>query len=566
MIKFFKNYFPEYKLYKWELIISLIAMVLIAASTASIAYMVKPVLDEIFVNKDRHFLYLLPFLVIAVFAIKGAGSYFQAYYMSYVGQDIVRKTRDKMLAHILELDIAYFHKNHSGDLLSRVINDTGRIQNAVSSSLATLVREFLTAIALISVVIYQNALLAFFTLVVIPASYYPVMILSKKLKKISHASQEKNSLFTASLNEIFSNIEAIKAYNTQNYESARFSEHNKNFFDINMKSVKTSEMVVPVMELFAAFSAAAVIIIGGNQVINGEMSVGAFFSFSTALFMAVDPVRRLSVTYSKFQDAIAADERITELLAILPEVRTGAKTIEEITSIEFKNAFLNYGDIEALRGVDLYAKRGETIALVGSSGGGKSSIVNLMLRFYDLSGGTLKFNGEDAEHFSSHSIRNKISIVSQRIYIFNDSVAANVAYGEVIDEAKVILALKRANIYEHVASMSEGIYTILNESGSNLSGGQRQRIAIARALYRNPDVLIFDEATSALDNQSEEAIINTLQAVSKEIMVIIVAHRLKTVEMANRLYIFKEGRIVCEGTKSQLLDECDYFKELYKGA
>lgn len=564
MIEFIKSYAKEYKNYKSQIALALIAMLIVAGSSASIAYMIKPLLDEIFVQKNSQLLYILPAIVILAFFAKGAGSYIQSYFMSYIGQDIVRKTRDRLLDHILHLDLTFFHSHHSGELLSRMTNDVARIQGAVSTSIATITRETMTAIALISIVIYQSPTLAFFTLIVIPASYYPVMILSKKLKKISHKAQEKNSDLTSKLNEIFANIEVIKASNAQNVESKKFSDFNKSFFDINMKSVKTSEMVVPVMELFASISAAAVILIGGAQVISGEMSVGSFFSFMTALFMAVDPIRRVSVTYSQFQDAIAANERINSIFNLLADVKSGDKNISNISNINLSNVSLRFGDTKALNKVNIELQKGVITAFAGSSGGGKSSVANLILRFFDPSEGEVVFNNENIKNFSLKSIRDKISIVTQRVYIFNDTIAQNVSYGSDFDEEKIKKALQKANILEFVLSLPEGLNTVLNESGTNLSGGQKQRIAIARALYKNPDVLIFDEATSALDNESEEAITKTIKEISKEAVTIIIAHRYKSLEIADQIYLFKNGHIECNGTKEALAENCEYFKKLYE--
>lgn len=564
MIHFFKSYLHEYKNYKLQIVLALIAMVIVAGSSASIAYMIKPLLDEIFVQKNSQLLYILPAIVILAFFAKGAGSYIQSYFMSYIGQDIVRKTRDRLLDHILHLDLTFFHSHHSGELLSRMTNDVARIQGAVSTSIATITRETMTAIALISIVIYQSPTLAFFTLIVLPASYYPVMILSKKLKKISHKAQEKNSDLTSKLNEIFANIEVIKASNAQHIESKKFSDFNQGFFDINMKSVKTSEMVVPVMELFASISAAAVILIGGAQVISGEMSVGSFFSFMTALFMAVDPIRRVSVTYSQFQDAIAANERIHCIFDLLADVKSGDKNISNISNINLNNVSLRFGDTNALNKVNIQLQKGLITAFAGSSGGGKSSVANLILRFFDASEGEVLFNNENIKNFSLKSIRDKISIVTQRVYIFNDTIAQNVCYGSEFDEDKIKKALQKANILNFVLSLPQGLQTVLNESGTNLSGGQKQRIAIARALYKNPDVLIFDEATSALDNESEETITKTIKEISKEAVTIIIAHRYKSLEIADEIYLFKNGQIECNGSKEVLAKHCEYFKKLYE--
>ena len=565
MIDFIKSYAHEYKNYTSKIVIALIAMIIVAGSSAMIAYMIKPLLDEIFVQKNSQLLYILPALVILAFILKGGGSFLQSYMMGFVGQDIVRKTRDRILEKMLELDISFFYKYHSGELLSRVSNDVSRIQNAVSSSIATITRESLTAVALISVVIYQSPTLAFFTLIVIPASYYPVMILSKKLKKISHKAQEKNSDLTTILNEIFSNIEAIKSFGSEKIEVQKFSNFNKSFFELNIKSLKTGETVVPVMELFAAISAAAVILIGGQQVINGTMSVGSFFSFMTALFMAVDPIRRISVTYSQFQDAIAANERIKFILNQTSQIVPGDKKLNNINSIKIQNALLMFDDITALNNVCFEAQKGQIIALAGQSGGGKSSLVNLILRFYDTNSGEVFINNLNIKDYCLSSLRSKIAVVSQRIYIFNNTVAANVSYGhEDFEEGKVIEALKKANIYDYISSLPQGIYTVLNESGTNLSGGQKQRIAIARALYKQPDVLIFDEATSALDDESEVAISNTIRNISKEIITIIIAHRPKSLEIADFIYLFDSGKIICEGTREYVTNNCTKFAGYYK--
>ena len=563
MFELIRAYLPEYRRYRGKLLLSLLAMLMVAGASAAIAWMIKPLLDEVFVNKNTRMLYVLPVLIVIIYLIKGVGGFFQEYTMNYVGQDIVREVRNRLLGHLLSLDLAFFHRYHSGELISRITGDIVRIQNAVSGGMATMVRELLTAVALISVVIYQSPALSFITLVVIPAAYYPVSLISRRLKRIAHDAQESNALLTTGLSEMFSNVEAIKAYHTESFEVARFAKINKTSFDINMKSVRIGELVVPVMELFSSFSAALVIGIGGKQVIDGSLTVGAFFSFMTALFMAVDPIRRLSQTYASFQDAVAAHERIQSMMALQPEVKSGSETLGDVTEVTFENAGLAYGDKVALQGVSLTAKKGEVIALVGGSGGGKSSIANLLLRFFDATSGTVRLNGRDIRDFSLTSIRGRVAIVTQRVHIFNDSIAANVAYGSEIDEARVETALRKANLWEHVASMPQGIHSVLNEAGTNLSGGQRQRIAIARALYREPQVLILDEATSALDNQSEAAILETIHALAHEIVTVVIAHRLKSVEMADCIYLIQDGHVVCHGSKAELMRDCVHFQELY---
>jgi len=564
MYALIRAYWPEYRHYRGKLVLALVAMLMVAGATAAIAWMMKPLLDEVLIEKNTTLLYLLPLFVILAYLAKGLGGYAQIYAMNHIGQDIVRKVRDRLLTHVLHLDLAFFHRHHSGELISRITHDITRIQSAVSTSLATLVRETLTALALVGVVIYQSPSLAFVTLVVIPAAYVPVDRLSRRLKRIAHAAQASSAELTSNLAEMFANVEAIKAYHTEAFEARRFADVNRRFFGVSMKAVRTNALVVPMMELFASFSAAAVIYIGGRQVIEGSLSVGAFFSFMAALLMAVDPIRRLSQTYTQFQDAVAAQERIQAILALAPEVKSGVAELSSVTELALDRVSLAYGEQVALREVSLSARRGEVIALVGPSGGGKSSVASLLLRFYDASGGQVSLNGRDIRDYSLASVRNRIAIVTQRVHIFNDTIAANVAYGANIDPERVIAALTRANLWDYVRALPDGIYTRLNEAGTNLSGGQRQRIAIARALYREPDVLILDEATSALDNASEAAVLDTLRALAPEVITLIIAHRLKSVEIADRIYLIQDGRVQCQGSKAELMRDCPHFRELYQ--
>ncbi|WP_457563905.1 ABC transporter ATP-binding protein, partial [Caminibacter pacificus] len=347
-------------------------------------------------------------------------------------------------------------------------------------------------------------------------------------------------------------------------EIKHFYENNLNFFKINMKTKRTQIILTPILELFSATIAAIVIIVGGKEVIDGSMSVGAFFSFLTALFLMTDPIRKVAKSTSNMQEAIAANERLKEIFSIKPHITSGKEKLKEIKKIEFKNVTLKYGDKTALKNINYNAKKPKIIGLVGDSGGGKSSFVSLILRFYDANEGEILINDKNIKNYNLHSLREKIAYIPQNIHIFNDTIAANIAYGKEIDEEKVKNALKKANLLDFVESLENGIYTILNEGGSNLSGGQRQRIAIARALYKNPDVLILDEATSALDNKSEAVIMKTIENLNDK-LVFIVAHRLSTIENADEILVFKNGKIVCKGKKEELLENCETFKRLYKG-
>ncbi|MDX4027399.1 ABC transporter ATP-binding protein [Aliarcobacter skirrowii] len=567
MRKFLKQYTPFYKNYILEIILGFIGILLVAGATAGTAYAIQPLLDDIFINKDEEMLYIMPVIIILLYFAKGLGTYLQAYFVSYIGQDITRIVRDGLFGHILKLDYIFFQKIHTGELVSRIINDINRIQRAVSNSFAELIRESLTIVALVGLVIYRSPELAFYGLVVLPLAFYPLSLLAKKMKKLSFKSQESNSDITSSLTESFNNIEIIKANSTEELEKKKFTILNMIFFKYNMKAVKTNELTSPLMEILGSLAFATVVIVGGLKVINGELTTGEFSSFIAALFMLYTPIKRLSKLYNSMQDAIAANDRIMDMFKIKPNVVSGTLTIqEEISNIKFSNVGLFYDDFEALKNINLDAKKGEIVALVGDSGGGKSSFINLLPRFYDASSGEILLNSININQFDLKSLRDSISIVTQRVYIFNDTIAANVAYGQELDEIKVIEALKQAHAYEFVLKMKKGIHTVLDEAGTNLSGGQRQRVAIARALYKNPKILILDEATSALDNKSEEIVSQVIQEVSKQRVTFVIAHRLSTIKNATKIAVFKSGKILDIGTYDELLNRCDEFKRLHNSA
>lgn len=564
MFEFLKSYSHFYKDYKKEFVLVIIGLIATSAATAMTAYLIKPLLDEIFVKKDIAMLSLLPFAVVAVYFAKSAGTYIEAYFISFIGKDIVRRVRDSLLSSIMEADISFFVRARGGELISRLTSDIGRIQSAVSSYLASIIKESLTAIGLIGMVIYQSPKLAFIGLIVLPIAFYPLTLLANRMRKLSKKSQEINSDITAHLSEIFNNIEMIKANCAEKFEASRFQIHTSNSLKIDMKSVKTAEAVNPLMETLGAVAAGIVIYIGGSEVIEGKLSVGAFFSFLTALFLLYSPIRQLSSVFNKFQDAIAANKRIRELFEIKPQIVGGGATLDWSPSIvEVKNASLVYDDKTALNNVNITFKKGEMTALVGQSGGGKSSLVSLLLRFYDPTSGEISVDARSINEFSLSSLRAQVAMVSQRVLIMNDTVAANVAYGEEVDEYRVNEALKAAHAYVFVKHLPQGIHTVLEEFGANLSGGQRQRIAIARALYKNPSILIMDEATSALDNESEAEVMKAAAEIAKERIVILIAHRLSTVKSASKIALFKEGQIVCQGSEDELLASCEEYRKLY---
>ncbi|MGB3961703.1 MAG: ABC transporter ATP-binding protein [Sulfurimonas sp.] len=559
-----KRFWPYIKEYKLQYILVLFGIVLTVGATVATAEIMKYVMDDMLIEKKEDMLVLIPLAIIGIYFLKSIGRYIQSVFMTYIGQHIVTRFREILLEKIIHFDMEYLYLNRSGELISRVTNDISRIQYFVSNMLPEFFRETLTVIGLVGYIIYLNPTLAFSALVGIPLIIYPLILIARKLKKYSHRSQAKNADVLTRLTEVFNNSEIIKANATEKYEMKRFSLQNWQYFKINMKSVYVGESVSPFMEIIGATGLAAVIFLGGREAYNGNMTPGEFIAFLTAVGQVFQPIRRIGSIYSKVQDAVAASERVFEILDTANKIVDGEKKLtEDIHEIEYKDVILKYNDYNLLDGVSLKIKSGQNIALVGDSGGGKSTFINMLLRFYDPDEGAVFVNGVNIKEFENISYKHHISLVSQRIYIFQDTLAANVAYGTGrIDEERVHEALRLADASEFVASLSEGIYTQLQEFGSNLSGGQRQRLAIARAIYKHSSLLLFDEATSALDNESEKRIQTALQSYAKDKITITIAHRLSTIEHADKILVLQKGTIVAQGTHEELLESSEVYQRL----
>jgi subfamily B ATP-binding cassette protein MsbA len=564
MKKTIKYFLPYLKNYKKELFLAFVGMIAVAFASAASAHLMKPTLDEMFIKKDSAMLAVIPAAIIVLFIIKAIGNFVQGYFMVYVGEDIVRELRDRMVLHLMHQDMAYLQKMRSGELISRVISDITRIRSFISSILPRLATNIITVVALTGYVLYVNFHLAVYFFFVIPLLALPIAYLSRKMKRYSHRSQESNSDMTSRLSEIFNNIEVIKSNFSHDYEIERFRKESAKVFRFLMKQNRVSMMASPAAEIIGSFALALVIYSGGSEVLEGRMSVGEFFAFMAALAMLYGPIKILSRIHTKIQDAVAAFERIESILSREIESKEGELEMAPggVERIVFENVSLSYGSKRALQDISIDARRGRVYALVGDSGAGKSSLTSLLVRFYDPDSGTISVNGKPIEEYRLASLLGSMAFVTQRIFIFNDTVAANVAYGRECDRQRVLEALEKAHALDFVQSLPDGIDTYLDEFGANLSGGQRQRIALARALYKNPSVLILDEATSALDNKSEEAIKRALEEIKSQMITFIVAHRLSTVESADEILVFREGRIVERGTYDELLRNGEEFRRL----
>lgn len=559
----YKRFWPYIRGYKFQYVMVFTGILLTVTATAGTAHIMQPLMDNMFIKQEPHMLYVIPLLLVGIYIIKSVGRYLQSVFNTYIGLHIVSRLREDLLDKMVRMDMQFLYANRSGELISRITGDIARIQYFVSTMMPELIRESLTVIALVGYVVYLNATLAFWALFVMPVVILPLLKITKRLKRLSHRSQEKNADVITRLTEVFNNSEIIKANATEEYEMGRFREENDRFFTINMKATYTSELVSPLMEMIAATGLAAVIFVGGQQVYTGAMSVGEFTAFLTAVGLVFQPLRRVSAIYSKIQDAQAASERVFHIFDIENRVEDGSVELSEpIRDIHVDNVTLRFGDKTALQGLNLRIAPGQNIALVGQSGGGKSSLVNLLLRFYDPDEGSIYLNGRNLKDYTQSSLRSQIASVSQRVYIFQDTLAANVAYGCAIDEQRVKEALEMADALEFAQSLPDGIHTMMQEFGSNLSGGQRQRIAIARAIYKHASLLILDEATSALDNESEKRIQKALETYTRNKITLTIAHRLSTIEHADLILYFEEGRIIARGSHQELLATSDSYRRL----
>lgn len=562
---FYKRFYPYIKDYYLFFFLVVISSSITAAGTAGSAYLIKPALDDIFLNKDAKMLTIVPFLVVVAYFAKGIGSYAQNFFINYIGSDIVRRIREDVLEHTLRLDLQFFNKMRTGELLARLTSDIEMVRAAVANYCTDFVREAFTIVGLIVVVIYQSPMLAFYSFVVLPFSVVPVIILMRHVKRLTRKGVHKGADIASKLTEIFSSAEIIKANNGEQLELEHYKKENKILFKLGIKGVLIGGINTPLMEFLGAIAIGLVIFVGGNEVIQERMTVGEFGAFTAALFMLWTPIKRLVGIFMSFQSALVAGERIAYIMDLRPTIIDGNRTLNKpIESIQVENAKLSYDEVAALNGVSLQVARNEIIALVGKSGSGKSSLVNMILRLYEPSSGRILINGVDTKEFTQKSVRDNVSIVTQRIFIFNDTIAANVAYGSTIDNERVIDALKKAQMWDFVQSIDGGIEARLDEFGTNLSGGQRQRIAIARAIYKNSDVLIFDEATSALDIKTEEEIRKTIESIKQDKIIILIAHRPSTISLASRIYHLESGLITHINTPEEFFRDEALSQELQK--
>jgi subfamily B ATP-binding cassette protein MsbA len=556
------------KPYRMRLVWSVLFMGLTSALISAQAYLVKPVLDKVILAKDLNLGLFLPPALVLVTILKGAASYGRDYLMGYVGQRIVNDIRDQLYAHVESLSFSYFTKTPTGVIISRIINDVNLVPGAITRAPASLIQGILTMAGLTGYVLYLNWRLAVFSIIVLPLAGVALSKFSKRFRRASTSMQEQVGILTTHLHETIGGIRIVKAFGMEAYESRRFAEKNRNLFNSLMRAIKTGAVSHPVMEVISILGTSLVILFGLYAIVDGSMTVGDFFSFMAALVFFYRPLRDLNGVNNTLQDGMAAAKRIFEVLDTEPEIRDreGAVAASRgFKTIEFRNLSFKYEDEPVLKDINLSVPAGETVAIVGKSGGGKTTLANLIPRFYDVTGGSLLIDGRDIRDLTLESLRSLTAIVTQQTYLFNDTVRNNIAYGSTsrpFDD--VVRAAQSAYAHDFVMALPEGYDTVIGESGVKLSGGQRQRIAIARALLKDAPVLILDEATSSLDTQSEREVQKALETLMAGRTSFVIAHRLSTIMNADRIIVLKDGRIVEQGRHEQLLMRGGEYKNLYE--
>ena len=547
---------------------ALVGMVIVAGSTAAIAWLMKPVINDVFVAKNKEFLLPISIAVIVTFLIKGSANYAQSVIMHYVGQRIITDTQHRLYGHLTRMDLGFFHQTPTGSLISRFTVDINMMRAAVSNALTGIGKDFLTLIFLVGVMFIQDRYLAVIAFVVFPIAILPIVKLGQRIRKVTVSTQEEIGQFTTLLEQTIQGARVVKAYRMEEYEKGRFRKIAERVFQLVFKSARIRSMASPIMETLGGVAVALVIFYGGFRVIEESMNPGAFFSFITALLLAYEPMKRLANLNASLQEGLASAQRLFGLLDTKPNIidKPDAATLK----IKGGNIVLNQVNFSyipkhpVINGVSLSVPAGKLVALVGPSGAGKSTILNLIPRFYEVDSGIIKIDGIDVQDATLDSLRRNIALVSQEIILFDDTVRANIAYGRPdASEKEITQAAKNAAAHDFIEAMSNGYDTYVGERGTKVSGGQRQRLAIARAMLKNAPILLLDEATSSLDAESEREVQAALMELMKGRTTLVIAHRLSTVIEADLIHVIDNGKLVESGNHPELLSKNGTYARLY---
>lgn len=550
--------------YVAKIALALSFMVVVAASGAAIVYLTKPMIDEVFVNRNQDRLTTITIITLCLFIVKGVSEYFQGYLIKYVGQRILTDLQMVMYEHLIKSDLQLIQTQSSGRLISRFTNDISMMRGAVSNLLVGFAKHFLSVAFLIAVMFKEEPFLSLCTFVVFPIAIYPIHLLGRKMRKISYSTQDALGNYTASLDETFSSIKVVKSYLGENVEIERAHKMTDNIFGLYKKSARLDALTSPIMEILNGLAVAGILWYGGSLVIQGETTPGAFFAFITAFVSAYRPYKSLVSLNVNLQEGLAASRRLFQVLDTEPEVRDlpGATDINFTKpDVIFQDVSLDFDGKKALSHLNFSIEAGSTVAFVGQSGGGKTSIANLLVRFYEVKSGKILINNHDIKDITIQSLRHQIALITQDTMLFDASISENIAYASPnATKEDIIKAAKNASAHEFIMLLPQGYDTIIGSQGLTLSGGQRQRISIARAFLKDAPILIMDEATSALDTRAENSIQQAMQLLRKNRTTIIITHRLSAIEDSDKIFVMKNGSVVESGTHLELLKkEGEYY-------
>ena len=548
--------------------ISLVLMLVIAGTTAFHAWLIKPALDSVFVEKDYHALIYIPIIVLIVTFVKGFATYFQLLTMNYLNLRVTSEMRIRLYRHFITSDISKLHSKSSGDMIASIIGEIGAVVNLISISLNGFVKQLFTIFALVVVMFNQSLELSLVAFIGFPLAVYPIYKLGKKLRNLSFKNQEMAGKFNSQMSDTLQYSKLVKAYHCEEFEVKRMSLIIDSIYKMGKKLSRISLISSPFVESLAGFGVAAVIWYGGHQVISGTTTPGAFFSFFAAMMMAYRPLKAVSGMNSSVQMGLAAASRLYALLDEKPKIfdKPNALDLKEVKGdVEFENVQFSYDENKiTLDNVNFKVKAGQSVALVGHSGGGKSTIMSMILRFYDPNLGAIKLDGHNISDLTLKSLRSSMSVVNQEVMLFDDTILENIRYGKVdATEEQILRASKMAEADEFIQELPEKYNSKVGQNGIRLSGGQRQRIAIARAILYDAPILLLDEATSSLDPISEKLIKDALNSLMKNRTSIIIAHRLSTIIHCDKIVVISNGRVVEEGSHKELLEKNGAYSNLY---
>nr|WP_155320622.1 ABC transporter ATP-binding protein [Desulfosarcina alkanivorans] len=540
---------------------------MISAATTATGYLIKPVIDDIFVNRDTTGLIVMPLLVIVVFLINGLGRYGQEYFMNYVGEDIIRRLRNQLYDHIQDLSLAFFQKARTGTLMSRITNDVNILKSMVSTAVTSSMRDIATIVGLTGVIFYQNWRMAIIAFFVLPVAFWPIFILGRKVRRVSTGCQEAMASLSAFLHETFAGSKIVKAFGMEQHEKRRFFDQTRQLFNLEIKGVKVRALSSPIMEFFGGLGIAFVIWYGGSEVVAGKTTPGTFMSFLACVLLLYDPVRKLSHLNNTIQQGMAAADRVFDIIETPCDIQDSAAPQSIVPGphqVSFEKVRFSYGNQDVLKGIDLKVDHGQVLALVGMSGGGKSTLANLIPRFFDVTGGCIRIDGTDIRDYALANLRSQIAIVTQDPILFNETVRDNITYGRPdATEEQIVAAARAAFAHDFIQRFPNGYDTMIGELGGRLSGGEKQRLCIARALIKNAPILILDEATSSLDSEAESVVQKALENLMHGRTTVVIAHRLSTIASADHIAVIVGGRIVEEGTHETLLSANGEYRKLY---